>query len=207
MSDAIWIYGAAGHSKVIIQALRASEMMIGGVVDDDPKLAGKSILGIPILLPCELPEMVPVIIAIGSNCVRHQFVEHLANSKKIQSWPTVIHPTAIVDPTATISAGCIIMAGSVVQAEACIGQHSIVNTRASVDHDVTIGDFCHICPGATIAGHVTIDSFAMVGAGASVIPCKKIGRAAVIGAGACVITDIEADQVAVGVPAKSRKQC
>ncbi len=41
-----------------------------------------------------------------------------------------------------------------------------------------------------------------IGAGANIIGPVKIGDNAVIGAGAVVITDIPANSVAVGVPAK-----
>ena len=47
-----------------------------------------------------------------------------------------------------------------------IGANSIVNTRASVDHDCRIGETVHIAPGVTLSGAVTIGDGTHIGTGA-----------------------------------------
>ncbi len=202
MSDGIWIYGAAGHAKVIIQAILSSGQSVGGVVDDNPDLMGARIIGFEIQPVSSIPDSVPLVIAIGNNQVRKQIVDRFDSQQGKQRWPTIVHPTAIVDSTVKLGAGTVVMAGAVLQADTVIGDHSIVNTRSSVDHDVCVGDFCHVCPGATIAGHVSINQLVMIGTGANVVPCVTIDEMAIIGAGACVVSDVPASCVAIGVPAR-----
>lgn len=202
MPDAIWIYGAAGHAKVIIQAIIAAGQSVGGVTDDNLDLIGQKTLGLDIQPTSNIPESAPIVVAIGSNSVRKRIVDRFETGQPNRIWPSIVHPTAIVDPTVTLGVGTVVMAGAVIQADTVIGKHSIVNTRSSVDHDVCVGDFCHVCPGATIAGHVSIGRLAMIGTGANILPCMTIEESAIVGAGACVISDIPANHIAVGVPAK-----
>jgi len=207
MSDSIWIYGAAGHAKVIIQAIRASGQSIGGVVDDDDERVGTTILDFTIQPTSEVPASVPIVIAIGNNGIRKRIFDHFEDREPGRPWPRVIHPTAIVDPTVQLGDGVVVMAGSVIQADTVIGPQTIINTRSSIDHDVAVGSFSHVCPGATIAGHVSIGDLVMIGTGANVLPCQKIGNASTVGAGACVISEVPANTVFTGVPAREKKQC
>jgi serine O-acetyltransferase len=51
-------------------------------------------------------------------------------------------------------------------------------------------------------GHPVIEDDVLLGAGARVLGPVRVGRNAVIGANAVVLSDIPADSVAVGVPAR-----
>jgi len=200
MAEPIWIIGAGGHGKVVIQAIVASGRKIAGVVDENDDLIGTSMLGYAIQPVDQIPEGSDALIAIGDGFQRE------AMSKKFNlKWQTIIHPSAIVDSTSKIGLGCVIMAGAIIQADATVGDHVIVNTAASIDHDCTIEDFCHISPGARIAGHVKLGSQTLFGTNACVIPNVTIGSNVIIGAGAVVIRDVEADCTMVGVPARKIK--
>jgi len=98
------------------------------------------------------------------------------------------------------------MAGAVVQAGCVIGSNTIINTRASVDHDSKIGAHVHVAPGVVLSGGVTIYDEAHLGTGAVVIQGVTIGRASVVGAGAVVIRDVSDGAKVVGVPAKVLSQ-
>jgi acetyltransferase EpsM len=94
------------------------------------------------------------------------------------------------------------MAGAVVNAGTVIGNHSVINTCASVDHECQIGDYVHIAPGAHLCGLIQVGEGTLIGAGASVIPCVKIGRWCTIGAGAAVVSDVPDGATVVGVPGR-----
>ncbi len=73
----------------------------------------------------------------------------------------------------------------------------------SVDHEVSIGAFAHIAPGASLAGYVTVGDGALVGVGASVTPGRTIGAWSTVGAGSAVVRDVPPGATVAGVPAKT----
>ena len=186
----MYLYGASGHAKVIIDILEASGEKIDGLVDDNPEveqLQGYSVLH-------ESKGMSPFIISIGVNAVRKKVAEKL----KGVEFGKAIHPSAIVSPSASIHEGTVVMQGAVIQADVRIGKHCIINTGASVDHECIISDYAHISPHSTLCGNVQIGEGSWIGAGTTVIPGVKIGRWSVVGAGSVVTKDIPDGVLAVG---------
>jgi acetyltransferase-like isoleucine patch superfamily enzyme len=94
------------------------------------------------------------------------------------------------------------MPNAVINADAYVGEHVIVNTAATIDHDCRIEDFVHISPGVHMAGGVQIGCCARIGIGASLIPGVRVGRDTIVGAASCVIRDLPENVIAVGCPAK-----
>ena len=97
------------------------------------------------------------------------------------------------------------MEGAIVQPGVKIGAISIVNTKASIDHDCQIGDEVHIAPGCTLSGSVNVGNGCLIGTGVTVIEKIRIGKNCTIGAGAVVLADCEDNGTYVGVPAKKMK--
>ena len=148
--SAIWVIGAGGQAKLVIDALRAARAgTIAGVLDDDPRLWGTEVLGVPIVATAA-PEAVVrhaarwAVLAIGDNRLRAEVARRLAGHVE---WVRVVHPAAHV-ADAHIGAGSVVLAGAVVQPDAVVGAHTILNTACSVDHDGRVGDFAHVGPGA-----------------------------------------------------------
>lgn len=196
----MYLYGASGHAKVIIDILRDMGITVLGAFDKNPAL--KEVSGIPVLGPdVEQKLETPVIISIGDNAIRRRVAEELK-----LTFGKAIHPSAIISPSASIAEGTVVMQGAIIQASANIGKHAIVNTGASIDHDCRIGDFAHISPGAVLSGNVQVGEGTHIGAGAVVIPNLKIGKWCKIGAGAVVIRDIPDGVTAVGNPARIIKE-
>lgn len=190
----IWIYGASGHGKVILDLLQKNGMPFAGFLDDDETLS--DFMGHRVIRPGNLsdPEA-EMIIAVGDNATRKKIVE-----KNKYDYFTAIHPSAIISPGIMIAEGCVIMAGVVVQPGSVIGRHAILNTGATVDHDCMIGGFTHIAPGATLCGDVTIGEGTWVGAGSTVIQGITIGKNVYIGAGALIRKDVPDNVLVVGNP-------
>lgn len=193
----MYLYGASGHAKVIIDILRASGQQVEALVDDNPvlnRLQGYTVLH-------ESKGLAPFIVSIGVNAIRKKVAESLDTV-----FGKAIHPSAIISPSAVIDEGTVVMQGAVIQAEVRVGRHCIVNTGASVDHECIIGDYAHVSPHATLCGNVQVGEGSWVGAGAIVIPGVKIGRWSVIGAGTVVTHDIPDGVVAVGNKCKIIKK-
>jgi acetyltransferase EpsM len=94
----MYLYGASGHCKVIIDIINESkECSIDGIVDDSPKLA--TIFNIPVLNADEIDscEGKHLIVSIGDNSIRKRIVEKTNAIYKI-----AIHPTATISSYAKL---------------------------------------------------------------------------------------------------------
>ncbi len=193
----MYLYGASGHAKVIIDILCANHERVEGLFDDNASI--HHLLEYPVYPSSEVKG--PLIISIGDNAIRKKIVETLS-----VSWGTAIHPSAILSPTAYVHEGTVIMQGAVVQSCVEIGRHCIINTGASVDHECMIGDYAHISPHCTLCGNVHVGEGTWVGAGSTIIPGVKIGKWSIIGAGSVVTKDIPDYVLAVGNRCKIIRQ-
>ena len=192
----MYLYGASGHAKVIIDILERSGVSVSGLFDDNPlvsELYGRRVKGKYAGQPLEAP----LIISIGDNRLRAK----IAGLLEVE-FGKAIHLSAILSESVQIGPGSVIMQAAILQADVVVGQHVIINTKASVDHDCVVGNFAHISPGAVLCGNVQIGEGTQVGAGAVVIPGIKIGKWCKIGAGAVVINDIPDKCTVVGNPGR-----
>ncbi len=123
----MYLYGASGHAKVIIDILEASGEKIDGLVDDNPEVV--QLQGYPV--SHESKDLSPFIVSIGVNAIRKKVVEKLVGT----GFGKAVHPSAVVSPSASIDEGTVVMQGGIINADAKIGRHCIINTGASVDHD------------------------------------------------------------------------
>lgn len=198
----MYLYGASGHAKVIIDILQSSGLTVDGLFDDNPDL--KELCGIKVLgkfTPSQNLEE-PLIISIGNNSIRARIAQQLP-----VKYGQAISKTAILSSSARVGEGTVVMQGAILQALVQVGRHVIINTGAKVDHDCVIEDFAHVSPGAVLCGNVSVGEGTWIGAGAVVIPGVKTGKWCQIGAGAVVIRDIPDNAVAVGNPSKIIKYC
>lgn len=177
----MYLYGASGHAKVIIDILRANNETIEALFDDNEAIT--RLLDYPVLRSSQARG--PLIVSIGNNKIRAGIVASLS-----VSFGKAIHPSAVVSDYARVGEGSVVMQGAVIQSCARIGRHCIINTGASVDHECVIDDFVHISPHSALCGNVCVGEGTWIGAGSVVIPGVKIGKWCVIGAGAVVTKDI-----------------
>ena len=185
----MYLYGASGHAKVIVDILNASGESVDGLFDDDRSL--EVLLNYPVSSPENVKS--PLIISIGDNKIR----KRIANSLYV-NFGTAIHPSAIISQGTIIGEGSVVMQGGIIQSCVTIGRHCIINTGSSIDHDCQIGDFVHISPRAVLCGNIMIDEGSWIGAGAVIIPNVRIGKWCVIGAGSVVTKNIPDYSLALG---------
>ena len=209
MTKPVLVIGAGGHANVVIDTLKRCDMDILGALDSDASRHGTSILGIPILggddiVTTHEPKNILLANGIGSTSDitnRRKVFERFRKQDYV--FTALTHPSAIIAEDVVIGEGSQIMAGVVIQPGTRIGMNCIINTRASVDHDCTLGNHIHIAPGAVLSGNVVIANNVHVGTGASVIHGMKIGQQSIIGAGAAVVKSVGANETVTGVPAKA----
>lgn len=178
------------------------------ILDARPASAGTSVLGVPVVGgDAELESLLRrgfdhFVVAIGGL---RQFAlrrKLFAAAESTGLHPlTVRHPSAVCSRHATVHRGVQLLAGAIVSPLANIGENTIINTAAVIEHDCVVGRHCHIAPRACAAGNVVIGNEVHVGLGAVIREGIHIGDRAIIGAGAVVIRDVHADAVVAGVPA------
>lgn len=195
------IFGASGHSKVILDIIDSIETKsINFILDDDRSKTKLLDYTIQHEFTSEMDDL-EVVIAIGNNITRKKLAGRISNS----FCKALVHSSARISKEAEIGEGSVIMANAVINSSTIIGRHCIINTSAIVEHDSQISDFAHISPGATITGNVKIGEGTQIGAGAIVIPGIEIGKWVTVGAGAVIIDNIPDYAVVVGNPGKILK--
>ena len=202
------IIGASGHAKVIIDIVeKQSKYELLGLIENNPnlekKLLGFGILGDESILSETIYNDVHLFIAIGDNWIRHLVKERISALHPNIKFGTLIHPSAQIAKGVKIGEGVCIMAGAIVNSDSTIDNFSIINTKASMDHDGHLGAFASLAPNATTGGNVTIGNFTSVGISATLKHGIQIGSHGVIGGGALVLKNFEDNQVVYGVPAKA----
>lgn len=193
------IYGASGHSKVIIETIELLQYKIKGVVDDNPDI--KVILGYRVDSVSHFSGDDVWVIGVGNNFIRQKIVK-----EKARKYTCVIHPASIISHRSSVAEGTVVMAGVTINSDVEVGSHCIINTNASIDHDCTIEDYVHISPNVALAGNVKVGEGTHIGIGACVIQGVKIGKWCTIGAGAVIIRDVPDGATVVGNPGKIIRQ-
>lgn len=199
------LLGAGGHARVLLALLRAAGHAVLGVCD--PRLAaegaacweGLDVLGDDAAIHGLGTARVRLALGIG------QLSTGTLRARMFEQWkaagyefPSLVHPAAWLADDARLAEGVQIMAGSIVQPGCSVGENSVVNTRASIDHDCRIAGNVHVAPGATLCGSVCVGAGAFIGAGAVVIQGLSIGERAVVGAGVTLVRDLAEGQTVIG---------
>jgi sugar O-acyltransferase (sialic acid O-acetyltransferase NeuD family) len=195
----IILQGGGEHARVVLDCLLSSKAQVLALFD--PKYSGE-LMGIPqrgTYDPAFAPDAFALVV-IGDNALRKKVV-----SLTRHSFTNVLHSSVILSSFATMRVGNMILHGVIVQAQTTIGNHVILNTKVSVDHDCVIGDYVHIAPGAVLCGTVEVGEGAFIGAGAVILPGKKIGKWSTVGAGAVIVHDVPDGAVVVGNPGRVLK--
>lgn len=197
MRNEYYIYGASGHSKVIIEILERLGSIIKGLFDDDP--AKKMLFEYPVSHKKTLLELPGSnwIIGIGNNETRKKIALN-----NLLNYGTIIDISANVSKRTRLGKGIVIMPGATVNSSSIIGNHCIINTNSSIDHDCILDDYVHVSPNATLCGGVKIGEGVHIGAGAIIIPGIRIGNWVKIGAGSVIIKDVPDNVTIVGNPVR-----
>lgn len=198
ITNKVYLYGASGHAKVVMDIAHSIFVEVPCLIDDNPLVS--TLAGVPVVHSAE--ELSPMIVTIGDCQIRRRVVQKLGE----RVYLTMVHPSAIKAASVKLGYGTVVMAGSILNPFVEVGNHCIVNTGASLDHDVKVGNFVHIAPHCTICGDVEIGEGTWIGAGTTVIQGIRIGKDCFIGAGSVVVKDIPDGTLCYGNPCKVIKR-
>jgi len=214
----IMIIGAGQHARVVSNIIRTSKLTsktysVAGFIDDNRKLHGKKIDGIPVLGPFK--NVVKIGKKINSKFfimgishkyifVREKYYNSLIKSRFIPV--NAIHDSAIIEKKSNIGIGNVINPGCIVNSFAKISNNCVIYSGSIIEHEDLIDDNVFIGPGVVLTANIRIGKNTLIGAGTKIIPHIKIGKNVKVGAGSVVIKDVNDNQVVAGVPAKRVKK-
>ena len=190
-----------------MEILRLQGRVVRGVTTLDSARRGSSFCGAPVLggdeslreFSSDQIELANGIGTVGQPARRIKAFE--MGKAAGFTFATLAHPSAVIAADVELGEGSQIMAGAILQPGTTVGVNSIINTRASVDHDCRVGAHVHIAPGVTLCGEVVVGDASFVGAGATVVKGVRIGCDCIVGAGALLRATLPDGMVVAGVPA------
>ena len=194
--EAVLVYGASGHARVLIDLMRLSgEFFPVAAVDDSP--TDEEVMGVPVLGTSSLFAQLKAAgiqhAALGIGSVTN----HRARAKLYDrlvaagfNAPNLIHPRSMVEPSVTMGVGNQIFAGAVIGSAARLGDDTIINSGTVVSHDCVIASHTHLSPGAILAGSVEVGENTLVGMGVTVYLGVRIGSNVVIANGSHIMKDV-----------------
>lgn len=202
------IIGAKGHAVEVLQCLAVAEREQAVFFDDlTPNQPSYIMSRYPLLRSAaEAQDYLAhtdqrFVLGLGGPALRQRL------AAQFQGWggvlTTIIATTAVIGPhVAGVGAGANLMHHTLVAPNAWLGEGVLLNAGAAVHHDVEVGAYCEVSPGARLLGRCRLGSSCHVGAMAVVLPDVVVGDNAIIGAGAVVTRNVPAGATVVGVPAR-----
>lgn len=151
------------------------------------------------------------VIGIGDNGIRQQIAQRYTGRLRFTN---LIHPSASFGKgqreLLEAKRGIIVCAGVRLTNNIQVGNFCIFNLNSTISHDVVIGEFVYVAPGAHITGNVHIDARAWIGTGVAInqgteTRRRYIGADTTIGSGAVVVKDCEPNAIYIGIPARRIK--
>lgn len=211
------IWGATGQAKVAYDILLDEGAQVVHLFDNNSSLESP-LPGVPVSYGVDglhafiehldsknlSPADIDCIAAIGGgNGKAREAMTKLMESHGFTS-RSLIHRSVIISSTANLGKNVQLLAGSIIGPFATVGDYTIINSGANVDHDCKIGRICHLAPLAALAGEVAVENNVFIGTNATVLPRISIGADSVIGAGAVVIKNVPTGSVIIGNPGLPR---
>ena len=205
----IIIFGASGHGSVVLDCIeKEAKYNVVGFIDSykekGTQLNGHVVLGSEFDLPylIEKHQIYGGIVAIGDNWTRNLVVKRAQKIAKDLKFVSIIHPSAEIGKEVQIGSGSVIMPGVTINANAIIGDHCILNTNSSLDHDGFMNNFSSLAPKVCVGGYFILGKGSAICLGANIIENITIGEHSVVGAGALVVGNVEDNVVVYGAPAR-----
>lgn len=202
------IIGCGGHARSVADVILSNENRAHIIFFDDNAFLDEKILGFPVIKLSEneslLKNAKALFLGVGDNIKRKEAVERLKeNGISLRSLKTLVSDKAELCIGSEISdCGAFIAKETHLGPLSRVGDFTIVNTGAIVEHECKVGSYSHISVNSTICGRCIIGNNVFIGAGAVIKDYVKVCDDVTIGAGAVVARDIQLPGTYVGIPAR-----
>jgi acetyltransferase EpsM len=197
--------GGGGHYKDLLYVAENDKYTDWNVIGflDDAEIEGRigPINKLNLLL--DKYKNLQYCISINSSDIRNDLD---AKHGRLDRSANLIHETAVIGASCLLGNGVTMGPYSVLTTRVRVGNHTHINTLASINQNSSLGDYCTVSPGSRICGDVNIGNVSSLGAGSVVINFKNVGSNCIVGAGSVIIDDVPDGCTVVGVPGKVIKR-
>ena len=202
------VLGFGGHSRVILENLyilnkknikiydfyfsnRKKNTIFKSKVYDYKKISKK-----------EISKKNNLYLAIGNNETRKKYFNNFKDKIKM---PNLISKNSSISQYSKLGMANFFNYFCFIGPNSTIGNNNIINTKSLIEHDVKIGNHCHIGPSVKIGGGSSIGDNVMCGIGSIIINKINICSDVIIGAGSIVTKSISKPGTYITVRNKLRK--
>ncbi len=207
------IIGAKGFAKEVLQILHQNGELDQLAFYDDitPDIGDKLLNQFKVLKSIDEAEHFfnavdkRFTIGIGNPFLRYKMYQKFIERGGVFT-STISKGAEIGSYEISIGRGSNILSGVKISNNSKIGLGCMIYYNSIITHEVEIGKFVEISPGATLLGRCKIGDFTHIGSGAIILPDVIIGNNVVIAAGAVVTKNIQDNVMAAGLPAIIKKK-
>lgn len=206
MNKKVYIIGAGGHTRSLVNLLEINKLGIAAIYDDSYKarhrelICGYGLKGaikdVPRGSGCK------IVISIGDNQKREELFRRFYSQLHKDN---LKHKSAIIENRTHFGVCNQIFARVYINSGVIIKDDNILNTGCTIEHESRLGSHNHVSVCSVICGRVTIGNRCLIGTGAVVINKIRICDNVIIGANSVVVEDITRPGVYIGNPAKRIK--
>jgi sugar O-acyltransferase (sialic acid O-acetyltransferase NeuD family) len=171
------------------------------IVDDNPALTDKTVLGVPILGGQQAIEDLynrnlfdAAVVSVSTSITFRQRTHNMLAKLNIPL-ANVIDPSARVQRNAVLGVGNVILAYCHIGACARIGDGNFLSPYVDIEHHCEVRDFCTFGPGVMMSSLVSIGVRVKFGTGVFIEPKVAIGSDSIIGSGAILTQDIPPNSI------------
>ncbi len=203
MERVLIIGGGDGAVQVLDAMLKTGRQRAVAIVDDNPSLHGRTIMGVPVAGPIredlvarmvERDELDYAVISISTLIpLRRRIFEQL--TARGVPFTNVIHPTVCIGTNVSIGRGNVILAFCHVGACATIGNNNFLSAYVSIEHHNELGNHCSYGPAVIASSRVRVGDGTRFGTGVFIEPKISIGPNSVIGSGCVLRAHVPANSV------------
>ncbi|MEN3372854.1 biotin/lipoyl-containing protein [Dechloromonas sp. ZS-1] len=197
--ERILILGGGGGAALVLDILaRKMNQAAVGILDNNPKMAGMELMGIPILGGFELVDALwrdGAFDAVISTIVRDVFDRAKIYNRFIKMgipFTNVIDPEARIGRDVILGKGNLIIYGAYLATGVKIGNNNFLAAGTFIEHHSEIGNHCTFGPRTSLAGAVSVGDHVKFGMQVAIEPQLKIGSESVIASGVVVTSHVPA---------------
>ena len=207
MQNPVIIFNASTIGRLAKEIFESNGVVVYGFLDDDKKLHKTEVDDVQVLGSTDEQGFLKLIgkkceafVATDENKLRKGITKMLQEVRHVQPM-NAVHQKANISNRASIGYGNFIDTDVVLAGGATVGSHCLIQAKAYIGMDSSIGDFVQVGIGSVISSSVKIEDEVFIGSGVTIVSGVTIGKGARVGVGSVVIASVKPGETVFGNPA------